>query len=106
MPICPAGHQTAQTDFCDTCGLPVPGGQQHHPGPVTVLTSLSAEDVAAVGFTGTPEEAAQRLARLAAASGVAKASACPPISSRTSCAVSTSLAPCLISLWQPRATGE
>ncbi|MBI5028807.1 MAG: FHA domain-containing protein [Actinobacteria bacterium] len=27
MPICPAGHQTAQTDFCDTCGLPVPGGQ-------------------------------------------------------------------------------
>lgn len=25
MAICPAGHITAQTDFCDTCGLPVPG---------------------------------------------------------------------------------
>jgi len=24
MPTCPAGHQTANTDFCDTCGLPVP----------------------------------------------------------------------------------
>lgn len=23
MPICPAGHQTSQSDFCDTCGLPV-----------------------------------------------------------------------------------
>ncbi|MGC3993191.1 MAG: FHA domain-containing protein [Propionicimonas sp.] len=23
MPICPAGHQTSQTDFCDTCGLPL-----------------------------------------------------------------------------------
>ncbi len=23
MPICPAGHQTDQTDFCDTCGLPI-----------------------------------------------------------------------------------
>ncbi len=23
MAICPAGHQTQQTDFCDTCGLPV-----------------------------------------------------------------------------------
>lgn len=24
MPICPAGHHTTATDFCDTCGLPVP----------------------------------------------------------------------------------
>ncbi len=23
MPICPSGHTTSQTDFCDTCGLPV-----------------------------------------------------------------------------------
>jgi orotidine-5'-phosphate decarboxylase len=37
---------------------------------VTVLTSLSAEDVAAVGLTGSPEEAAQRLARLAMSVGV------------------------------------
>lgn len=41
MAICPAGHQTTQTDFCDTCGLPVPAGQpdltlteQPAPGPV------------------------------------------------------------------------
>jgi hypothetical protein len=27
MPICPAGHQTSQSDFCDTCGLPVSAGQ-------------------------------------------------------------------------------
>ncbi len=27
MAICPAGHQTSQTDFCDTCGLPVPTAQ-------------------------------------------------------------------------------
>ncbi len=37
---------------------------------VTVLTSLSAGDVATVGLTGTPEEAAQRLARLAIDAGV------------------------------------
>jgi orotidine-5'-phosphate decarboxylase len=37
---------------------------------VTVLTSLSAEEVSAVGLTGTPEEAAQRLARLAIGAGV------------------------------------
>ena len=24
MPICPAGHHSAATDFCDTCGLPFP----------------------------------------------------------------------------------
>ncbi len=24
MPICPAGHHSTATDFCDTCGLPIP----------------------------------------------------------------------------------
>ena len=47
---------------------------QGHEAPrvlaVTVLTSLSAEDVAAVGLTGTPEAAAQRLARLSVDAGV------------------------------------
>ena len=37
---------------------------------VTVLTSLSAEDVSAVGFSGAPDEAALRLARLAVKAGV------------------------------------
>jgi hypothetical protein len=31
MPICPAGHQTSQTDFCDICGLPVTPGQADQP---------------------------------------------------------------------------
>ncbi len=37
---------------------------------VTILTSLSAEDLAEVGIEGTPEEAVVRLARLAQSSGV------------------------------------
>ena len=28
MPSCPAGHQTTQSDFCDTCGLPVTATQE------------------------------------------------------------------------------
>lgn len=24
MPICPSGHNSTATDFCDTCGLPIP----------------------------------------------------------------------------------
>jgi orotidine-5'-phosphate decarboxylase len=47
---------------------------QGHPAPrvlaVTVLTSLSAEELAAVGLAGAPEEAALRLARLAVGAGV------------------------------------
>jgi len=45
-----------------------------HPAPrvlaVTVLTSMSAEDVSSVGLSGAPEEAALRLARLAVRAGV------------------------------------
>ena len=37
---------------------------------VTALTSLSAEDLAEVGFRGSPEEVVVRLARLAQAAGV------------------------------------
>ncbi len=37
---------------------------------VTILTSMSAEDVTDVGLTGAPEEAALRLARLALHAGV------------------------------------
>ncbi|HYO54422.1 orotidine-5'-phosphate decarboxylase [Archangium sp.] len=49
-------------------------GSKGHEAPrvlaVTVLTSMSAEDVAAVGLSGAPEAAALRLARLAAGAGV------------------------------------
>ena len=34
MPICPAGHQTNATDFCDTCGLPVTPGDAAAPAPI------------------------------------------------------------------------
>jgi hypothetical protein len=34
MPICPAGHQTNATDFCDTCGLPVTPGDVAVPAPI------------------------------------------------------------------------
>jgi orotidine-5'-phosphate decarboxylase len=47
--------------------------QGHEPPKVlavTVLTSMSADDVAAVGLSGAPEEAALRLARLAVRAGV------------------------------------
>jgi orotidine-5'-phosphate decarboxylase len=37
---------------------------------VTVLTSLAAEDLAEIGFSGSPEETVVRLARLAQAAGV------------------------------------
>jgi orotidine-5'-phosphate decarboxylase len=37
---------------------------------VTILTSLAAEDLEAVGITGTPEEAVVRLARLAQSAGL------------------------------------
>ena len=33
MAICPAGHQTQQTDFCDTCGLPVTTGTEPSGAP-------------------------------------------------------------------------
>ncbi|HRA76661.1 MAG TPA: FHA domain-containing protein [Propionicimonas sp.] len=33
MPTCPAGHTSTQPDFCDTCGLPIPAGQQVAAGP-------------------------------------------------------------------------
>lgn len=42
MPICPAGHQTQQSDFCDICGLPVPGGQTGLPAAPPPITAAAA----------------------------------------------------------------
>lgn len=39
MPICPAGHETSQTDFCDTCGLPVAAGQEAAPATATPVAA-------------------------------------------------------------------
>lgn len=44
---------------------------------VTVLTSLAADEVSAIGWSGTPQEAVLRLARLAVAAG-ARALVCSP----------------------------
>ena len=44
---------------------------------VTILTSLGAEDLAEVGFQGTPEKVVVRLARLAQAAGLAGVVASP-----------------------------
>jgi hypothetical protein len=33
MPICPAGHHSTATDFCDTCGLPMPAGSEQAEQP-------------------------------------------------------------------------
>lgn len=41
MAICPAGHQTTQTDFCDTCGLPVPQQQAETRAPTPVSQPVS-----------------------------------------------------------------
>ena len=45
---------------------------------VTILTSLSQEDMAAIGYEGTPQSRAIELAKLAVASG-AKAIVCSPL---------------------------
>ena len=40
MAICPAGHETGQTDFCDVCGLPMDGSQQQ-PSAETVAAATT-----------------------------------------------------------------
>jgi orotidine-5'-phosphate decarboxylase len=51
-------------------GAEIAGKQRPLILAVTVLTSLGAEDLAAIGFAGSPEETVTRLARLAQAAGV------------------------------------
>ena len=44
MAICPAGHESSQTDFCDVCGLPVTSDQpvvQSTPAAPPVATTVS-----------------------------------------------------------------
>ena len=42
MAICPAGHETGQTDFCDVCGLPMDGSQQQPSAePVAAATTIN-----------------------------------------------------------------
>lgn len=47
MAVCPAGHQTTQTDFCDTCGLPMVA-------PETSLAVSAASEVSGPTGVGCP----------------------------------------------------
>lgn len=62
--MCAAARSGAESEAA-ALGLPRPAVVG-----VTVLTSLAAEDVAAVGLGGTPSEAALRLARVGLAGGL------------------------------------
>lgn len=42
MAICPAGHQTDQSDFCDVCGLPIGGAAPETPvAPAAPVATIS-----------------------------------------------------------------
>ncbi|MBK9697796.1 MAG: FHA domain-containing protein [Propionibacteriaceae bacterium] len=47
MPICPAGHTSSQSDFCDTCGLPIPPQVQ---APVPDVSPAASPVLAAAGI--------------------------------------------------------
>ncbi len=53
MPICPAGHHSAATDFCDTCGLPLPA-EAATPVPPPAVVPLSPPAALVCPACGTP----------------------------------------------------
>ena len=53
MPICPAGHHSAATDFCDTCGLPLPATAAT-PVPPPAPTPLQPPAALVCPACGTP----------------------------------------------------
>jgi hypothetical protein len=44
--ICPDGHQSATTDYCDVCGLPIDRAPPPAPPPTTVLEAVEEADTA------------------------------------------------------------
>ena len=56
MPICPAGHHSAATDFCDTCGLPLPVAAAT-PVPPPAAAPLSPPAALICPACGTPNVA-------------------------------------------------
>ncbi|MFZ0530117.1 MAG: zinc ribbon domain-containing protein, partial [Propionicimonas sp.] len=46
MAICPAGHETSQTDFCDVCGLPVTAERAAGPGEPSAVAHVPPPTVA------------------------------------------------------------
>ena len=56
MPICPAGHHSAATDFCDTCGLPLPVAAAT-PVPPPALPPLEPPAALVCPACGTPNVA-------------------------------------------------
>ena len=85
--------------------------QQHHGKCVGRQAAACGEFVEPAGIEAHQRRATHRRGRAACSrdirfDAVALAGRQQRSSSSTSCAVSTSLAPCLISLWQPRDCGE
>ncbi|MCW5951293.1 MAG: FHA domain-containing protein [Propionibacteriaceae bacterium] len=56
MPICPAGHHSAATDFCDTCGLPLPAAAAT-PVPPPAPAPLQPPAAVVCPACGTPNVA-------------------------------------------------
>lgn len=57
MPICPAGHTSTATDFCDTCGLPIPAGAPATPVPPPAAEPLQPPAAMVCPACGTPNVA-------------------------------------------------
>lgn len=57
MPICPAGHTSAATDFCDTCGLPIPALASATPVPPPLVQPLQPPAALVCPACGTPNVA-------------------------------------------------
>ena len=56
MPICPSGHHSTATDFCDTCGLPLPIAAAT-PVPPPAVVPLQAPAAMVCPACGTPNVA-------------------------------------------------
>ncbi|MGC3952705.1 MAG: FHA domain-containing protein [Propionicimonas sp.] len=57
MPICPSGHSSAATDFCDTCGLPIPAQAADTPVPPPAVAPLQPPAALVCPACGTPNVA-------------------------------------------------
>jgi hypothetical protein len=53
---CPNGHQSTSSDYCDTCGVPLPAGAEE--APVSTGTPASVAAPAAAGASAAPDTGA------------------------------------------------
>lgn len=57
MPICPSGHNSTATDFCDTCGLPIPAAAATPAGAPVAPEPLQPPAAVVCPNCGTPNVA-------------------------------------------------